>query len=95
MAAGPGGNTSELHCSRFWYFLPPTPTEAMINKTVGKEASCGCLRARLEPLEKKRGRRRGEDGERKEEAALLPPALAPAAPCEERRAGGEPAGGAS
>lgn len=79
----------------FWYFLPPAPAEAMINRTVGKEASCGCLRARLEPLEKKRGREGGrggeEDGERKKEAAQLPPA---AAPCEERRAGGEPAGGA-
>lgn len=48
----------------FWYFLPPAPAEAMINRTVGKEASCGCLRARLEPLEKKRGREGGRGGRR-------------------------------
>lgn len=97
-------NRWELHCSSLWCFLPPAPTEAMINKTVGQEASCGCLRARLEPLEKKRGREReregasggGGGGRGEEEGSGAAPArLGPrGSPCEERRAGGEPAGGA-
>lgn len=63
----------------------------MINRTVGKKRPVGVRGLGLSRL-KRSGGGRGEDGQRKKEATLLPAALAPAAAGGGRRAGGEPAG---
>lgn len=87
MAAGRGGSCAAAASG----ISSHPPTQAMINRTVGKKHPVG-VRGLGSSRLKRSGGGRGEAGERKEEATLLPAALAPAAAGGERRAGGEPAG---